>query len=282
MAYSNVPIGTSNPSCFVILVDQSWSMSEEWQSQTTKAEAATRAVNRLIEELVLKCQSGDTIKDRCHVSVIGYGESIECILDNMISEVASALIEVKKVNKLIPDGAGGVIEVEAEMPIWLEPRADNGTPMAEAFERAGQIVQRWCREWPDGFPPSVVNITDGAARFPDIAATEARKIMNLGTTDGNALVYNLHIANSRQGIVLPNNTSQFAGDSYAEYLFSISSEMPNSLLEEAKAQDIPAEPNARCFTYNVDQAWMIKLLHFGTLGTLNVLGSGQPQPTLPA
>ena len=34
MAYSNVPIGTSNPGCIVILVDQSWSMSEDWGIRT--------------------------------------------------------------------------------------------------------------------------------------------------------------------------------------------------------------------------------------------------------
>ena len=30
MAYSNVPIGASNPICIVILVDQSWSMGEDY------------------------------------------------------------------------------------------------------------------------------------------------------------------------------------------------------------------------------------------------------------
>ena len=52
MAYSNVPIGTSNPGCIVILVDQSWSMTEDWENGT-KAEIAALAVNRILEELVL-------------------------------------------------------------------------------------------------------------------------------------------------------------------------------------------------------------------------------------
>ena len=88
MAYSNVPIGISNPGCFVILVDQSWSMTENWQDGT-KAEIAALAVNRLLEELVLGSRAGDDIKPRCHVSVIGYGERVECVVDGMISEVAS-------------------------------------------------------------------------------------------------------------------------------------------------------------------------------------------------
>ena len=58
MAYGNLPIGTSNPGCIVILVDQSWSMREDW-GMGTKAEGATLAVNRVIEELVIASRAGD-------------------------------------------------------------------------------------------------------------------------------------------------------------------------------------------------------------------------------
>ena len=105
----------------MILVDQSASMSEYWGSGTTKAEGAARAVNRVIEELVLACRAGENVKARCYVSVIGYGgfgERVDCVVDGMISEVASALIAVKKVKKRILNGAGGVIEVDVESQHW--------------------------------------------------------------------------------------------------------------------------------------------------------------------
>lgn len=273
MAYSNVPIGTPNPTCCVVLVDQSWSMSQDWGSDTTKAEGASRAVNRVLKELVLACRSGEKIRDRCHVSVIGYGEQVEYCVDGMISEVTESLIEVKKSKQLIPDGGGGVIEVEMEMPIWLEPRAENGTPMHEAFERAVEVVQQWGAKWPDVFPPSVINITDGAANDPPMAAAAARKVINQGTADGNVLVYNLHIANNKKVVIFPNNTSEFAGDSFAEFLFSISSELPEPLRQEAIALGIPAKPGARCFAYNADESWMIRLLNFGSL---QVIGRQNP------
>ena len=280
MAYSNLPIGTANPTCFVVLVDQSWSMSQDWGDEVTKADAATRAVNRVLEELVLACRSGENVRDRCHASVIGYGETVDCVVDGMISEVTSALLDVRKTTKLIPDGAGGVIEVEVEIPIWLESRADNGTPMAEAFEQAEEVVQQWCTRWPNGFPPSVINITDGAANDPSEAAAAARKVMTVGTTDGNALVYNLHVTNKdKPGVILPHDTAGFVGDSLAEFLYDISSEMPVSLREEAAALGISPEPNARCFAYNADEAWMIRLLNFGSL---QVLGAGQDGVPLPA
>ena len=276
MAYSNVPIGTSNPGCIVILVDQSWSMGEEW-GIGTKAEGAALAVNRVIEELVMAGRAGETIKDRCHVSVIGYGEQVECIVDGMISEVAKSLIEVQKVKKSIPDGAGGLVEVEVELPIWLQPEADNGTPMHEAFERAAEIIQQWCDDKPDGFPPIVINITDGAANNPDLTGDAVREVMNLHTTDGNVLVTNIHITNNKNKnmVIFPSSTAQFMDDSLAEFLFSLSSVLPEPLRETAQAADLPAGPDARCFANNTDQTMMIKILQFGTLG---IIIKGQDLP----
>ncbi len=279
MAYSNVPIGTSNPCCVVILVDQSWSMSEDWGTGT-KAERAALAVNRILEELVIACQAGEEIKDRCHVSVIGYGERVECVVDGMISEVASSLIEVKKIKKSIPDGAGGIVEVDLEMPIWVQPTAGNGTPMHEAFEHAAEIIQRWCDDKPDGFPPTVINITDGAATQPDLTGDAARKVMNLRTTDGNVLVFNVHIANNKYGVNFPHSTDLLVDDTLAEFLFSLSSVLPEPLREMAKEAGLSANPDARCFSYNADEVTMIKILEFGSLGLTQI--RVLPPPALPS
>ena len=264
MAYSNVPIGTSNPSCIVILVDQSWSMGEDYGTGT-KAEIAALAVNHILEALVLACRAGEAIRDRCHVSVIGYGQRVECVVDGMISEVSSSLVEVKKLKKSVPDGAGGLVEVDVEMPIWLQPAANNGTPMHEAFERAAEIIQHWCDDKPDGFPPIVINITDGAATQPDLTADAARRVMNLRTTDGNVLVFNLHIANNKHEVIFPHSTTQLLPDDFfAEFLFDMSSALPAPLREAAKAHGLPAEPDTRCFAYNAGEAAMIRILNFGS------------------
>ena len=74
------------------------------------------------------------------------------VIDGMISEIVSATIEIKKVKKLIPDGAGGIIEIESERPIWLEPKANSQTPMHKAFEYAAEIIEDWISDRPDAFP----------------------------------------------------------------------------------------------------------------------------------
>ena len=194
----------------------------------------------------------------------------------MISEVASSLIEVKKVKKSIPDGAGGVVEVEVRVPIWLQPEADNGTPMHEAFEFAAEIIEHWCDDKPDGFPPIVINITDGEANYPDLTADAVRKVMDLHTTDGNVLVFNIHIANNKNGVIFPSSTAQFVDDDSAEFLFSLSSVLPAPLREAAQAADLRAEPDARCFANNAKPVTMIKILQFGTLGVTQVRALPQP------
>ena len=273
MAYSNVPIGTPNPGCFVILVDQSYSMSGQWQTGT-KAEVAALIVSRLIYEIGLACDTGQEIKNRCHVSVIGYGAEVECLIDGMISDVFHSPIATRKVTKSLPDGAGGTVEVEADAPIWLQPMADNGTPMHTAFEYAAEVAGKWCSEHPNNFPPVVFNITDGAATEPDLTIAAAQKVMNIRTEDGNVLVFNFHIASSRDEVIFPHSTARFAGDPFAQFLFGISSVLPEPLRREAETHGFDPQPDARCLVYNAHEATLIKMLQFGSFQPLGPGGEG--------
>ena len=263
--YSNVPIGTSNPGCIIFLVDQSWSMKEDWQTGT-KAERASIIVNRAIFELGLKCQVGTERRQRCYVCVISYGERVDCVVEGMIADVYASPIERRKVKRSIPDGAGGIVDVETELPIWLPPRASGGTPMHEAFERAAGIVERWISDWPDSFPPVVINVTDGEPTHPDLTGNAARTIMDFKTTDGNVLVYNIHIADSGFELVFPSNNAQFADNSFACFLFSISSALPEPLFPMAVEHGFTPQPNARCFAYDASEVLTTRLIEFGSPG----------------
>ena len=92
--------------------------------------------------------------------------------------------------------------------------------------------------------------------------------MNLRTTDGNVLVFNLHIANNKYEVIFPHSTTQLLPDDFfAEFLFDISSVLPAPLREAAKAHGLPAEPDTRCFAYNAGETSLIRILNFGsTLG----------------
>ena len=264
--YSNLPIGSPNPGCFVILVDQSYSMSKDWETGT-KTEIASSIVNSIIYNLCLASEANEGMKDRCRICVVGYGEQVHTVVDDMISTVYESPLGQKKVKKSIPDGAGGYIEIEANQPVWLQPKASNGTPMHIAFERAAEIVQQWCDEWPENFPPIVFNITDGLASDPFLTTEIARKVMNFRTTDGNVLVYNVHIANSGPEVVLAHDRAKLPSDRSAEFLFSISSVLPEPLFPMAVDHGYSPQPNTRCFAHNVRETALPQILEFGTLGS---------------
>jgi uncharacterized protein YegL len=259
-------IGVSFPALILILLDQSSSMAD-----SRKADIAAAAVNEVIYEIMLASRAGAQIKDRCFIGVIGYGETIAPVVGGDISQVAANPIRTELVDKLIPDGDHGHISVETEMYVWVEPKAQNGTPMAEALEKAYSLTETWIGNNPDSFPPIVINITDGEPNDFDKENSTAAKttaaaarLMELGTTDGKLLLFNAHISGTAvTEIQLPNSDAQI-DNPYAKLLFSISSVLPGRLLEEAIKGGLAPEPGARGFVFNAGADTLIKLLTFGS------------------
>ena len=276
MAYSNLPIGTANPGCIIVLVDQSDSMGTHFQNGT-KAARASLAVNQIIHGLVLACRSGTKIRDRCRICVIGYqGEFngppiIDPIVDGMVSEVAD-LAKMRRFKDHMLDGTGKRVEVDIEMPIWLDAKANGWTPMHSAFDRASEVVQQWVSKHPDGFPPVIINITDGAPNFIEPAQKAAEQLTALHTTDGNVLLFNIHVSDNQKEIILPHSRDQVAGDRTAELLFDISSLLPETFFETAKNDyGLAPQVGARCLVYHAAETLMVKLLEFGSLGVIGDL-----------
>src|SRR6202521_2453217 len=97
----------ANPTCWLFLIDQSSSMAEPFgaQPEKPKAQGVADGINRLLQNLVLKCAKHDGIRDYFHVGVIGYG-----------GRVAWALGEKLAGQKLVP------ISAVANNPLRVEER----------------------------------------------------------------------------------------------------------------------------------------------------------------
>src|SRR3954452_19884971 len=100
-------ISRTNPTCLLFLVDHSSSMDGPFGGQPgkKKSEGVADAINRLLQNLVLKCAKADGVRDYFHVGVIGYG-----------SEVRPRLAGTDKHRPLVP------ISVVANNPLRLEQR----------------------------------------------------------------------------------------------------------------------------------------------------------------
>lgn len=243
-------VGTTYPGLFLILIDQSYSMDGQ------KAKNAADAVNRVIYEIVIASRKAGKVLNRCYLGVIGYGAEVKGIVGNDIPVIADTPLRVER----------------GEKPIWVDPVANNGTPMAEALAVAYKLAAPWAQEHRESFPPIVFNITDGAPNDFDEKTgdagqtrTAAENLMAISTDDGGLLLFNVHVAEGTQSkeFQFPSTVNGLP-DSYARFLFSISSILPNTLLEQAKMQGLASDPGARGFAFNATGETLVKLIIFGS------------------
>jgi uncharacterized protein YegL len=249
MQYQKLPIGTHQPGLIVILIDQSGSMLDRYDGHTLKQDVVALVVNHCIYEIVNACKSGEIIEDRCYVGVIGYGQVTKPLLGGYPSKLHLQVKRKEILKKKIPDGAGGFIEIDTELPIWIEPEADNGTPMDKAFDLCTELVKPWIKEHPNDFPPIIVNITDGEPNNAEAAESSAEGLRSLATKDGNVLLLNAHIADSAaQEIRLPGDETGLPNPS--RLLYRMSSILPKPMLDAARNVGFAPDHDARGLVIN--------------------------------
>jgi hypothetical protein len=262
-------ISRRNPACLVFLIDQSGSMSETIGGGTgRKMQVVADAINRLLNDTVLRCAKEDGVRPYFDVGAWSYnGAGVNPVFDAeivSITRVAEQMLRTETRRRKVPDGAGGVFEQEMEMPIWLEPVADGGTPMLAAFKAATAPLTAWLARHPDSFPPIVINLTDGAYN-DETPAPAVRRLMQMGTTDGSVLVFNCHVSH-HAGMTVPFPSPQQAAglQGLARELFEMSSPLPGLMLRRARAKGYAAEDGARGYAFNADQVALIDFLDVGT------------------
>ncbi len=260
-------ISRANPSCFLFLLDQSGSMQDAW-SGTTKAQGVADAINRILQNLIIRCTSGESVLDRFSIGVIGYGARVDFALNSSlagrklipISEIADVpRIETRQ--KKFPDGAGGIVEQSVTFPVWFDPVASGSTPMSQAFDLAAQTLKEWLMQYPDSFPPIVINLTDGE---PDKdPSRHAEQLRNVRSNDGGVLLFNIHISSKDAGKIEFPDTDAKLPDNYARQLFTMSSLLPDRMRDLAKPDyDFPL--NTRGFVFNADLVGLVNFLDIGT------------------
>jgi hypothetical protein len=267
-------ISRTNPSCFIFLVDQSASMVDPigGEVRMRKAVVVADALNRLLTELAIRCAKEEGVRDYFHVAVLGYGgRSAQSAFGGVlqgrdlvpISQVADHPLRVDQRTKLKPDGAGGAIELKIDFPIWVEPVANGATPMCQALAHGADLVSTWIAEHPRGFPPIVLNLTDGEANDGD-PHTSAGQLTQLRTDDGPALLFNLHISDAGGSpITFPADSSSLPSV-YARSLFEMSSELPPHMRTYAAKNHYDVSEGSRGFVYNSDIVSLVQFLDIGT------------------
>ncbi|MGB8644475.1 MAG: vWA domain-containing protein [Anaerolineae bacterium] len=272
MSYS-AEISRANPSCFLFMIDQSGSMADPFPADPgkRKADGVADAINRLLQNLVIKCAKAEGVRDYYYVGVIGYGEKVGPAFGGAlagkemapISQVADNPVRIEERTKKVDDGAGGLVEQKVKFPIWFDPVANKGTPMRDAFTQANTILTKFIADHPHCFPPVVIHISDGESTDGD--PTEAmRLVTHLSSDDGNVLLFNLHISDKMSQPVPFPISAEGLPDQYAQLLFNTASELTPFMQNVAKEQGFSIQPGSKGFVFNGDLTLVIQALDIGT------------------
>jgi hypothetical protein len=268
-------ISRANPSCFLLLIDQSGSMEDPFgkgdPTQPRKADGVADVVNRLLQNMIIRCAKTEGVRDYYYIGAIGYGGQVRrgfgagpAEQDLVpISKISSSPIRVEDRTRKTADGAGGIVEEKIKFPIWFDPVANSGTPMCEALSLAEEMCQRWTTAHPSSFPPTVINITDGEATDGDPLPI-AEKVKSIAAEDGSTLLFNVHLSSVKSTpIEFPDNEETLP-DKFARLLFAMSSTLPDHIRNAAQQEGYKITENSRGFVFNADMVSLIRFLEIGT------------------
>jgi hypothetical protein len=267
-----------NPGCIVMLLDRSDSMAAEWRnSGMTLADGAARAINRILFDLCVKStkEVGGAVRDYFHVLVLGYGartlaggEGVESAFGGSLtgqgitplSELASAPLAIRE------EPSVDATTVKTRMPIWVEPVSGFRTPMCEAIAVAGAHIFEWIEEYPNSFPPIVINITDGLVTDSPYDGADldewAKRLTTMETADGPTLLFNVFLSSEGEPAFFPTSGHVFPEP--GPQLFEMSSVLPEPMIRNARAAGVAVQPGARAMCFNADLEALVKFLEIGT------------------
>lgn len=282
--------GGPHPGCLIILLDQSGSMNDNFRAgrigeNRKKSDVVATVLNNLLEELIKSNTTGQQIKSRADIAVLGYGDNVvQSALPYAFAgksfatlpELRADPLRIETRIKKEMDDMGSLVELPVYFPILVEPKAGGNTPMTAALTKARELAEQWVAAHPDNYPPVVLNVTDGAAtdvsdiKNPAELLQAADALRRVRTSDGEALLFTCHITEfDVDEVHYPEAESQVPSDPYnlGLNLFRISSELPEAArtqYQTGTGQLLPA--GARGFIYNGDAASIGKLFWFATIG----------------
>ncbi|QQS28872.1 MAG: VWA domain-containing protein [Sphingobacteriales bacterium] len=282
----NAEIRRDRPTAIVFLIDQSGSMSAgglQYRGSTlNKATAVARILNQTLEEIISKSKKDYGLGNYIDIAVIGYGQnsksadfiskSINGTVWLSLSELEQkAIIKTFKVIKKVR--GGGEKEQEETQHWWFEAIAANQTPMCDALKKATNLLKEWVGKNQDSYPPTVINITDGAATDAtnEKLLDAANSLKDLSTNDGNVLLFNCHIEDhDGDALCFPTTESDLPDDKYAQLLFRMSSILPEKYQQEIKKQrSISSDINFVGMSFKSGVGELIKMIDVGTITVQN-------------
>jgi hypothetical protein len=274
-------ISRATPACFLFVLDQSGSMEDPLggtDPPKRKCDALVEAINGWLHNMIIKASLGETVRDWMHVAVVGYRtdeQGTPIIRSAFQSPLADEpFVPISKIyqnplrlmdrmQKAFDQETGETMELPVQVPVWVEPVFQGGTPMCHTLHHCYQMLEQWIAAHQSSFPPILIHITDGES-WDGNPIPYAEPIGSLATDNGNVLLFNCHLSMESADSILFASNGELLPDELSRDLFKMSSILPGPIFDRAKMEGFALQPNARGFVFNAD---IVALLQFLDLGT---------------
>lgn len=270
-------ITRNHRTAIVLVIDCSTSMQEMTtinDLKMSKAEAIAFACNYFIDELMALATRHDGLRDYYDIAIVGYsGEGIESLLPtegfNSIAHLATIAPELCDYTFTCDDPIDGPCKMSFAIRPWVEAKATGSTPMFEALTEAARLVEEWCHasDNSQSFPPMVFNISDGEPTdgTRDEMISIAERIKGCSTSDGNALLFNLHLGSntSQRPVCFPRDYNFMSECPHQNMLFRMSSLLPERM-ERTIAERRADRGPYRCVAFNASFGELMSMLNIGS------------------
>lgn len=273
-------ITRETPTAFIFLVDHSASMgnfTNLYGQDMTCAGAVEQILNSQIYALVNRCIKMNETRHYFDIAVIGYGSNVYSAWSGQLAgrdfvspeELLNNPFKEREIKKQVRI-RGKLVERTVMEPQWLEARSDGGaTNYHLALKKAKRLAEEWIADHDDTcYPPTIINITDG--EFNNSSHAERMQLANeikaLYTTDGNVLMFNVHIVpRQTESLTFPVDKAELNGNRYATELFDLSSLLPQVYNERiATMKNIPMDQRLVAMSVNADMEQLVKIMDIGT------------------
>lgn len=282
---------SQHPGCMIFLLDQSASMSDAFGPTQAgrgqkKCDMVATILNSFLNELITintipQADGTSIVRPRADICVFGYqGNSVQPALAGPLAgqdfvnlpDLQLNPIDVEYRQQKEIDDSGREYETQIPFPIWVRAKADMGTPMCGALQRAGDLANDWAYSHPDSYPPVIINVTDGMATDGDPAPI-AQQLMQIATNDGQALLFNVHITNlSDPETRYPASDFELPNNRYARLLFEISSPIPETSRQQLESLlGQPVQMDARGMIFNGSATSIRLMFNFASLRATQAL-----------
>ena len=87
MAQNGMRWSSATPGLLIILVDQSGSMMQEYVDGDSRTCSRRKVINRVINTIIKKNFNKDKPKNRCFISVIGYGYEVKELCSGFLEDL---------------------------------------------------------------------------------------------------------------------------------------------------------------------------------------------------